>query len=153
MKYSNSLESYCKSPLCAYKINEIESKLATLASNHNKLLVWYVGAMAMLSAAFITFVVMEKGPSGIFVATPVILTVVMVWAIVWEYKFNPGKNMPVEIMGINYAKVEGFMDTVQTPALEQVSSPLGKQLIESIKKQDRQMRKFELTLIESLCKF
>lgn len=153
MKYSNSLESYCKSPLCAYKINEIESTLATLVSNHNKFLVWYVGAMGMFGAALITFAVMENGPSGFFFGLPVILTVLIVWAIVGEDKFSPEKNMPVEIMGINYAKVEGFMDTVQTPALEQVSSPLGKQLIESIKKQEREMKKFELMLIESLCKF
>lgn len=153
MKYSNSLEAYCKSPLCTNKINEIESKLASLVSNHNKFLIWYVGAMGMFGAALITFAVMENGPSGFFVGLPVILAGLVMWAIVWENKYDPEKNMAVEIMGINYAKEDGFMDTVQTPALEQVSSPLGKQLIESITKQEREMKKFELTLIESLCKF
>lgn len=153
MIYSNSLENYCKNPMCSSTISEIESKLATIKSNYRNFMGWYIGAWGSISAVLVTFFVMEKGLSGLFILLPVIMFATLIWTITWEYYYDSEKQILVKIMGNNYSCKEKFMEVVKTPDIDHIASPLGRQLIESITKQDRQMRKFELTLIESLCKF
>lgn len=152
MRFSNSLESYCKQPISPEKLKAMDNLMSERAKIQE---VWARRLLlsALVAVAFVIMWVLCNGFSaevflGIFFGF-------LMFGILCLFMENlsPKLGINLRIQGKNYASTDTFLEEVEVPDEAVVASPLAKTLIQAIRAQDRKMREFEKRIVTQLCTF
>lgn len=152
MRYSNSLESYCKQPISAEKLKAMDNLMAERAKIQG---VWLRRLLlsALVAVAFLIMWVLCNGFSfGTVLSIPLGLMALGIFCIFLDNQ-SPRLGIHLQIQGKNYASTDTFLEEVDMPDETVVASPLAKTLIQAIQAQDRKMRTFEKRIVTQLCAF
>lgn len=152
MRYSNSLESYCKQPISVEKLKAMDNLMAERAKIQS---VWLRRLLlsALVAVAFLVMWVLCNGFSRGTALS--ILMGFMTFGVLCLFLDNlsPRLGIHLQVQGKNYASADTFLEEVEMPDETVVASPLAKTLIQAIQAQDRKMREFEKRIVTQLCAF
>ncbi|AXH59803.1 hypothetical protein [Pseudomonas amygdali] len=152
MRYSNSLESYCKQPISPEKLKAMDNLMAERAKVQ---WVWLRRLLisALLAVVFVCMWVLCNGFTA-GVALSILFGFLMFGTLtLFIDNLSPRLGIHLQVQGKNYASTDTFLEEVEMPDDAVVASPLAKSLIQAIQAQDRKMREFEKRIVNQLCAF
>jgi len=152
MRFSNSLESYCKQPISPEKLKAMDNLMSERAKIQE---VWARRLLlsALVAVAFVIMWVLCNGFSAeVFLGIFFGFLMFGILCLFME-TLSPRHGIILQVQGENYASTDTFLEEVEMPDDTVVASPLAKTLIQAIQAQDRTMRKFEKRIVTQLCAF
>jgi hypothetical protein len=150
MKYSNSIEGYCQSPLTVDQVKELRACVAKGVAKEQLVGGFYIAASGISVAAFIiTSLLGVLSGFAVFLGLMGVCFVVLLGGACVN-ELSAHKGISLKIHGVNMATYETFADYIVLSSEARIASPLAKTLVENIRNEKRPMLQFEKDLINRL---
>ncbi len=154
MKYSNSIEGYCKRPMTVEQASTANGLLSDFM---------YKRKMYSKNMNFCLFIVWVFSYTALYVndcdfilyvlSSFILAHLTIISCAIFYDSMNDSKAVSIKLMGDEMAVGDVFLMPLDVPCKSAVSSELGKQMIDGINAQDRKMFKFEKEILDKLCAF
>lgn len=154
MKYSNSIEGYCKSPMTVEQastanglLSDFMHKRKIYSKNMNFCL------FIAMASTYLALYLNDADGFFYFFFLPIFALVIVASYSIFHDAMNVIGALSIKLLGSEMAVGDDFLMPLDVPCKSSVSSELGKQMIDGINAQDRKMFKFEKEILDKLCAF
>lgn len=153
MKYTNSIEGYCANPLSKSDISKIKETLSAQKAKQCFAMRSYGLISLLIMVAYVVASVFRDSDFFAVILGLVIVFVLLVGAVLTEAFTSSFDLICIRIHDRNVARDIDFIDEVEFPTENRVSSNLGKELMKNVRIQERGLLAFEKKLLKKLCDF